>query len=95
VHHGLLVPREVAGEPVLRLDQRLANTGDVPVTKNAEDAGEERLFDAVEARVLLGQEFNERLPHGKASGSFRLQAEVRSRGHGGSEADELPSGDRV
>jgi hypothetical protein len=66
VHHCLLVAREVAGEAVLRLEQGLSDAGDVPVAEDAEDTAEERLFDAVEAGELLGQELDDRLSHGQA-----------------------------
>ena len=68
VHHRLLVPREVHGQPVSRLQERLADAGHVAVAENRRHAGEERLFHAVETRVLLGQEFDDRLPHREAPG---------------------------
>ncbi len=67
--HRLLVPGQVAAQPILCLEERLPDSGHVPVTEDCEDSAEERLLDPVEARVLLRQELNERLCHRQASGT--------------------------
>src|SRR6185436_19071547 len=68
VDHRLLVARQIAADAILRLEQRLADAGDVAMAEDREHAAEERLLDAVEAGVLLRQALDQRLRHGQASG---------------------------
>lgn len=68
VHHGLLVAALVVGHQVLRLDERLADPGDVPVAEDAPGAADQPVAYAVALGVLGGQEPHERLGDGQAAG---------------------------
>jgi hypothetical protein len=61
VHHRLLVPGGHVAQAGLVLEERLAEPGDVPVSEDAEHAGEERPFGTVSHRALRGQEAHNRL----------------------------------
>ena len=75
VHHGLLVPALVVPQVIARLQQRLADTGDVAVTEDAEAASKEPAGDAVALAVLDGEEADEGLRHRQPHGAS--PAEVR------------------
>jgi hypothetical protein len=64
--HRLLIARQVTGQPVGACVQRLADTRDIAVAEDRKGAAEERLLDTVDARMLLRQEFHQRLTHGEA-----------------------------
>ncbi len=77
VHGALLVAGQEVGqvpEPAagparllgLRLEQRLADPGDVAVAEDPEHAGDEAAFHAVPLGVLVGEEPHEGLGHGES-----------------------------
>jgi hypothetical protein len=55
VHHRLFVPGLDVAQVVLRFEQRLADAGDVTVTKNSQASGNQALFDPVAFRVLVDE----------------------------------------
>ena len=88
VHHGLLVAaqhvRQRARLVDLGLQQRLAQTGHVAVTEDAEAALEELVLDSVGLAVLLAQELHGRLGDGEVEGlTHDQESSVVSRGSTG------------
>ena len=65
--HRLFVTRHITGQPIRVRAERFANTGNVAVSEDREGAAEELSLDSVDARVLLQQEFHQRLTYRKAS----------------------------
>ena len=65
--HRLLVARQDRADRVARLEQRLAEAGDVAVAEDGEHAAEQRALVAVEARVLLREKTNNRLRSGESN----------------------------
>ena len=55
VHLGLLVTRQVVGQPPLHLLHRLADAGHIAVPKDAPQPGEERHLATVPAHPLHGE----------------------------------------
>ena len=64
--HRLLVAREHVGHVVARLEQGLADAGDVAVAEDAEAAGDQPLLYPVALGVLVGQEPDQGLGDGQS-----------------------------
>ena len=86
LRHGLFVVRPIGGQPVLVLIEGFANSGDVAVTEDREDAAEERNdfvpLRALEPRAQTGkvadQGLRRRQPHSAALAAGRVLCDGRS-----------------
>ena len=77
--HGLFVARQVIGEVVPALEERLTETGHVAVTEDAEAAREETMLLVVALDRLHAQESHECLGHGESHRTPRHEV-IGSRG---------------